>query len=189
MGVYELIFKRKKETPYKKIVTALYNVKNALQRIEVFIDRIDARRRKMFEITAELEMKGQHELAKRYAVEIARLDNIKARLVSLHLVLEKVYLSLEYALTMRNFTSVAKQVLLLTKEIKRLPESTIPDIGMALINLEESLRAIEDNGMIDVIEYNPPSNSEVDKILEEAKIIVTEKLMINPKGVDAKASS
>ncbi len=178
MGVDRLIFRRRKESPYKQLIASLYNLKRAMERIEAFIDKINTRRQKMFEIVAELEMKGQHELAKRYAAEIAKLDAIKSRLLSFHLVLEKVKLSLEYALTVRNFTNVAREVLGIMDKIKKLPESTIPDISIALMNMEQSLRALEDSSSIDVVDYTPTSNSDVEKILEEAKMVISEKLMV-----------
>lgn len=183
-----MIFRRRKDSPYKQLIASMYKLKNALNRIEMFIDRIDSRRKKMFEIVTELEMKGQHELAKRYSIEITKLDAIKSRLYALHLVLEKVYLSLEYALTLRNFSGIAREVLGITDKIKKLPESTIPDINMALIDLEYSLRSIEGGeSMVDAVEYTPASNSEVEKILEEARMVIRERLMVDNEGASSRS--
>ncbi len=185
----DLVFRRRKKDPYKETIYALYNAKQALGKIELLMDRISNRRRRMLEMTAELEMRGQKYLAKRYAQEIVKLDKIYTRLSNLHLVLEKIAVSLEYALTIRNFKGIAHEVLSITSEIKRLPESTIPDISLSLTNLEYALRSLEDMdlSMIDMMAYEPGSSSEVEKILEEAREILGKKLMadidLEPSGV------
>ncbi len=184
-----MVFRRRKKDPYKETIYALYNAKQALGKIELLMDRISNRRRRMLEMTAELEMRGQKYLAKRYAQEIVKLDKIYTRLSNLHLVLEKIAVSLEYALTIRNFKGIAHEVLSITSEIKRLPESTIPDISLSLTNLEYALRSLEDMdlSMIDMMAYEPGSSSEVEKILEEAREILGKKLMadidLEPSGV------
>lgn len=184
-----MVFRRRKKDPYKEAIYALYNARQALGKIELLMDRISNRRRRMLEMAAELEMRGQKFLAKRYAQEIAKLNMMYTRLSNLHLVLEKIAVSLEYALTIRNFKEIAHEILSLTKEIKRLPESTIPDISLSLANLEYALRSLEDMdpSMIDLVAYEPGSSSEVEKILEEAREILGKKLMadidLEPSGV------
>ncbi len=187
-----LVFRRKKKDPFKETIYAIYNARQASMRIEMLMDRIRNRRRRLLEMAAELDMRGQKYLAKRYAQEIAKLDKMYARLSNLHLVMEKISASLEYALTMRNFSVIAKDVLGLTEDIKRLPESTIPDIGLSLTQLEYSLRSIADQATIsmDVVDYEPASSSEVEKILEEARLIVNRKLVPDiSEGADTISNS
>ena len=187
-----LVFRRKKKDPFKETVYAIYNARQASMRIEMLMDRIRSRRRRLLEMVAELDMRGQKYLAKRYAQEIAKLDKMYARLSNLHLVMEKISASLEYALTMRNFSVIARDVLGLTEDIKKLPESTIPDIGLSLTQLEYSLRSIADQASIsmDVVDYEPASSSEVEKILEEARLIVNRKLVPDiSEGADTISNS
>ncbi len=187
-----LVFRRKKKDPFKETVYAIYNARQASMRIEMLMDRIRSRRRRLLEMAAELDMRGQKYLAKRYAQEIAKLDKMYARLSNLHLVMEKISASLEYALTMRNFSVIARDVLGLTEDIKKLPESTIPDIGLSLTQLEYSLRSIADQASIsmDVVDYEPASSSEVEKILEEARLIVNRKLVPDiSEGADTISNS
>ncbi len=187
-----LVFRRKKKDPFKETVYAIYNARQASMRIEMLMDRIRSRRRRLLEMVAELDMRGQKYLAKRYAQEIAKLDKMYARLSNLHLVMEKISASLEYALTMRNFSVIARDVLGLTEDIKKLPESTIPDIGLSLTQLEYSLRSVADQASIsmDVVDYEPASSSEVEKILEEARLIVNRKLVPDiSEGADTISNS
>ncbi len=187
-----LVFRRKKKDPFKETVYAIYNARQASMRIEMLMDRIRSRRRRLLEMAAELDMRGQKYLAKRYAQEIAKLDKMYARLSNLHLVMEKISASLEYALTMRNFSVIARDVLGLTEDIKKLPESTIPDIGLSLTQLEYSLRSVADQASIsmDVVDYEPASSSEVEKILEEARLIVNRKLVPDiSEGADTISNS
>jgi len=178
LGVETLLFRRRKINPYKETLYAIYHAKNGISRIEALIDRINARRRKMLEIAAQLEMRGETFLAKRYAAEIAKLDKISSRLADLKLVLEKVVLSLEYAMTIHNFRGIASQVLSITKELKKLPESTIPDLGLVFANLEVSLRNLEDlDYNIPDIEFNAPTTDvDAERVLYEAREIVRKKL-------------
>ncbi len=173
-----LLFRRRKINPYKETLYALYNVKQGISRIEILIDKIKARREKLFEMTAQLEMRGETFLAKRYASEIAKLDKIIERLTTLRLVLEKVSLGLEYALTLHNFNGVAREVLGVIDELKKLPEATIPDIGLTFANIEASLRNLE-NTDIEVPDISPPHigmDTDAEKILQEAREIVRSKL-------------
>jgi division protein CdvB (Snf7/Vps24/ESCRT-III family) len=175
----KLIFRKKKRDPFKDAVYALYSAKQARSRIELLMDKISSRRRRLLEMAAELELRGQKYLAKRYAQEIAKLDGIYSRLGSLNLILEKISVSLEYSITLRNFKSIAHEVLALTGQIRKLPESTIPDLSMSLANLEYSLRSIEDTGgdIVDMGNYEPATSSDVEKILAEAREILKRRLM------------
>lgn len=133
----------------------------------------------MLEMAAQLEMRGETFLAKRYASEIAKLDKIYSRLADLRLVLEKIVLSLEYALSIHNFKNIAKEVLSLTNELKKLPEATIPDIGLLFANLESTLRNLE------TANYDIPDvgdsliiddYADSEKILMEAREIIKKRL-------------
>lgn len=174
-----MVFRRRKVNPYKETLYAIYNVKQGMSRIEALMDRIKSRRHRMLEIAAQLEMRGETFLAKKYASEIAKLDKIHSRLADLRLVLEKIVLSLEYAMTIHNFKGIAKEVLNLTNELKKLPEATIPDIGLLFANLESTLRNLEmssyevpDIGSSFIVEDYTDS----EKILMEAREIIKKKL-------------
>ncbi len=178
-----MIFRRRKIDPYREGIQALYSVKLGMSKIEALLDRIKNRRHRMMEVAAELQMRGETFLAKKYAEEIAKLDKISARLQMIHLVLEKVALSLEYAMTVHNFQGIAKEVLEITRDLKKLPESTIPDMGLMLYNLEESLKAIANSGAnapdYSLIDMSPSTDENTEKILKEAKEILKSRLTVD----------
>ncbi len=176
-----MIFRRRKVNPYRETLYAIYNVKQGINRIETLMDRISSRRRRMLEMTAQLEVKGETFLAKRYASEIAKLDKIYARLADLKLVLEKIVLSLEYALTIHNFRGIAREVLKITNELKKLPEATIPDIGLLFANLESTLRNLEDSTytLPDIgssMNMDTILDGDSERVLTEAREILKKKL-------------
>ncbi|MET1159764.1 MAG: hypothetical protein ABWW65_02275 [Thermoprotei archaeon] len=174
-----MIFRRRRVDPVRETLYALYHVKQGISRIEALMDRIMNRRKKLLEVAAKLEARGETFLAKKYAVEISKLDKIYARLADLRLVLEKISTSLEYALSLRNFKEVSENILEILNDVKKLPESTIPEIGLVIANLEHYLRNIEESSismpeMASVFEL--PSDNETEKILSEAREIVKKRL-------------
>ncbi|RLG79620.1 MAG: hypothetical protein DRO13_05655, partial [Thermoprotei archaeon] len=103
---------------------------------------------------------------------------IYARLADLRLVLEKISMGLEYALSVKNFQEIAREVSKLLKDLKKLPETTIPEIGLILVNLEHSIRNIEEAtvGVADSHDFFVASDSEVNRIMSEAREILRKKL-------------
>lgn len=173
-----MIFKRRKIDPLRETLYAIYHTKQGISRIEVLMDKISSRRERLLEIAAKLETRGESFLAKKYAAEIAKLDRIYNRLADLRLVLEKVNMSLEYALTLKNFREIASEINGLISELKKLPETTIPEIGLVLTNLEYSIKNLEniDYGIPDATDISVATDSDVNRIIEEAREIVKKKL-------------
>ncbi len=173
-----MIFRKKKIDPVRETIYAIYNTKKGISKLEALMDRINSRRNRMLEVAAQLEARGETFLAKKYAAEIAKLDKINNRLADLVLVLEKISISLEYALSLKNFREIASEVSDLLNELKKLPETTIPEIGLVLSNLEYSIKNLEsmNYGTPDLEMDITPSGSEVDKIIEEAREILRKKL-------------
>lgn len=175
-----MIFKKKID-PIKETIRAKYSVQQGIRRLEVLMDKIMTRRRKMLDIAAQLEARGETFLAKKYAAEIAKLDKIHNRLANYKLVLEKIDISLEYTLIVKKFHATAHAISELLSELKKLPETTIPEIGLMLAELEHSIKNLEetenvipDFSNLDYLDY--ASSHEIDKIIEEARAILKEKL-------------
>uniref|UniRef100_A0A7C4D7G2 Uncharacterized protein n=1 Tax=Staphylothermus marinus TaxID=2280 RepID=A0A7C4D7G2_STAMA len=172
-----MIFKKKKN-PLREAIYAAYHVKNGISKLDILVDRIKTRRNRLLEIAAELEARGESFLAKKYASEVSKLDNICNRLLDIRLVLEKISLVLEYSINRRIFEETMREVYSLLTDLKKLPESTIPELGLTLVNIEYSIKNILDD-YIELgfnIEYSPPSDENVNKILEEAKTILKNRL-------------
>ena len=173
-----MIFKRKKVDPIRETVYAIYNVKQGINRLDVLMDRIMSRRRRLLDIAAQLEARGESFLARKYASEIAKLDKIYSRLADLKLVLEKLAIGLEYTLSVRKFHETARDISALLNELKKLPETTIPEIGLIITNLEHSIKNLEESNYTipDAPDLTYSSDHEVSKIIEEAREIVKKRL-------------
>ncbi|MEM4619218.1 MAG: hypothetical protein QW607_03275, partial [Desulfurococcaceae archaeon] len=77
-----MIFKKKKN-PLREAIYAAYHVKNGISKLDILVDRIKTRRNRLLEIAAELEARGESFLAKKYASEVSKLDNICNRLLDI----------------------------------------------------------------------------------------------------------
>ncbi|MEM4879638.1 MAG: hypothetical protein QXU22_02095, partial [Desulfurococcaceae archaeon] len=135
------MFKRRVD-PLKKSVETLYYLRLMRDKITSIHDRISERRNMLYEKLVELEEKGERYLARRYAEEIVKLDKLLHRLALLRLITEKIDLALQYAIVTRDFNQLVSELKPLIRDLSKLPELNIPDIGMVFAELESSLREL-----------------------------------------------
>lgn len=122
-------------------------------------------------------MKGEKYLAARYAEEIARLKDLSQRFSLIMFILDKVDLAIQHSIMRNEFQVLAEELKDLVKEVVKLPEARIPDVSVLFADLEASVRELSEVSMSEYsLTYNPPSNSEVKAILEEAKEVLRKKL-------------
>jgi len=174
-----LVFKRKKQIdPLRETLRAIYGAKQGISRIEALMDKISSRRARMLEIAGQLEARGETYLARKYAEEISKLDKIYNRLADIRLFLEKISLSLEYAISYKSFREIASEVAVLLNDLKKIPEATVPEVNMVLTDLEYSIRNLEemDYSIPEASEPVVSDTNEVNKIIEEAREIIKKKL-------------
>jgi len=172
-----LVFNRKQNT-IRKTIMALASVKRSINRLDVLMDKITTRRTKLLEMAVQLEARGETFLARKYASEAARLDSLYSKLAGLKLVLEKIAISLEYALSMNTFNEIASNIVGIVSELKKLPEASIPEVGLMLTDIEYAVRELEEARLTPdyTIELSSPTGQDVEKILEEAREIVRKRL-------------
>ncbi|MEM4748638.1 MAG: hypothetical protein QXS26_02040, partial [Thermosphaera sp.] len=120
------MFRAKPRDPLKNAIETLYKVRLLGNRLEVLVDRISERRNALFERMVDLQSRNEKYLSKKYAEEIARLDKLISRLTTIKLVVEKIDLSLQYAINMREFNDLSKELTSIVGELKRLPEANLP---------------------------------------------------------------
>jgi len=171
------LLKRKKD-PLRKTFEILYSVRLLKDRVSRIQSRLDDRASELSERLVQLQMHGDKYLASRYAEEVANLRKLSSRLSMLMYVLDKVDLAVQHAIVRREFSSLASELSGLIKDVGKLPESRIPDLGILFADLEASVRELTDIVSYDLPgpSYNPPANSEVSRIIEEAKATLREKL-------------
>lgn len=171
----------KQEKPLRKAVEVLYFVRVLRDRINRVYSRIEERKSELTKRMVDLENMGERYLAKRYAEEIARLNELLKRLSAIQLVLEKVDLAIQHAVIMRDLAGLSVELNKLLKDLSRLPETRIPDIGIMFAELENSVRELAELTSSRSFEtsYNTPSSSDVAKILDEARELLRKNLEVS----------
>jgi division protein CdvB (Snf7/Vps24/ESCRT-III family) len=170
------LFKRKKD-PLRKGFELLRDVRILKDRVSKIQSRIDERAEELSKKLVDLQMKGEKYLAARYAEEIARLKDLSQRFSLIMFILDKVDLAIQHSIMRNEFQVLAEELKDLVKEVVKLPEARIPDVSVLFADLEASVRELSEVSMSEYsLSYNPPSNSEVKAILEEAKEVLRKKL-------------
>lgn len=169
----------RKRDPLRKSIEVLYSVRLIKDRISMLQSRVEERTKELTKRLVDLQTRGENYLAKKYAEEISKLRQLSNRLSTLLLVVDKVDLALQRAIVLREYTVISSELRDLLKDISKLPEFKLPDLSLLFAELEESVRELWDMSVVgggEVLSYNPPSDSEVKAIMEEAKAILREKL-------------
>jgi division protein CdvB (Snf7/Vps24/ESCRT-III family) len=170
------LFKRRKD-PLRKGFELLRDVRILKDRVSKIQSRIDERAEELSKKLVDLQMKGEKYLAARYAEEIARLKDLSQRFSLIMFILDKVDLAIQHSIMRNEFQVLAEELKDLVKEVVKLPEARIPDVSVLFADLEASVRELSEVSMSEYsLTYNPPSNSEVKAILEEAKEVLRKKL-------------
>ena len=170
------MFKRRKD-PLRKGFELLRDVRILKDRVSKIQSRIDERAEELSKKLVDLQMKGEKYLAARYAEEIARLKDLSQRFSLIMFILDKVDLAIQHSIMRNEFQVLAEELKDLVKEVVKLPEARIPDVSVLFADLEASVRELSEVSMSEYsLTYNPPSNSEVKAILEEAKEVLRKKL-------------
>jgi len=172
-----MIFKKKID-PMRETIYILHRLKSSISRLEALMDRINSRRRKLLEQAIHLEEIGEGFLARKYASEAVKLENIYKRLADIKLVFEKITTSLEYTLSLNKYYEVSKELSEIVKLVKKLPETTIPEVYGVISELEIYVQEINENTRsfdLDV-DLEPTLDSEISRVLSEAKEIVKSRL-------------
>lgn len=174
----------KKVDPLRETYVALYKVKQGISRFEVLMDKISIRKDRLLEYAVQLESRGERYLAKKTVEEAGRLNDLYVRIAGFKLILEKVSSILEYIIVTHNYRTLSTEVLNILKDLKSLPESAIPDVNIVLSDLELSLMKLsESEYSVEELDFNPVSNSDVERILNEAREIYKTKLKVpEPPG-------
>jgi division protein CdvB (Snf7/Vps24/ESCRT-III family) len=171
-----LLFKRKE--PLRKAFEALYTVRVFRDRVKRLYSRLDERKNELKNRMAMLEVRGETYLAKRYAEEIVKLEGLLRSLSSIQLVLEKVDTALQHAIVVKEFSALVEELKPILQDLSQQSViKSIPEMGLLLADLEESVRELADLQMSPPsVEAGVQSSSEIKAVLEEAKEILRKKL-------------
>ncbi|MCD6488260.1 MAG: hypothetical protein J7K21_03445 [Desulfurococcales archaeon] len=174
-----MIFRRRKTDPTKALLRALVATRTAIAKLDAIESRIESRREHLLQMALKLDNMGNAFLAKKYIEEAERLKHIGGRISYIKLVMEKLGLSLELSLELKNFNKSLLGIIEVIDILKKLPESTIPEFGITIHELEVNIReALSNINVGPAIGYSPTISSvDAEKILEEARAIAKQKLL------------
>ena len=169
---------RKNRDALRLSLELLARVKAFRHRVDLLYNRLLDRRQTLMDKLTQLEAKGEKYLSKIYANEIANLDKLISHMSLLIFVLEKVETSIQYAITLRDFRSLAGELSKVMGDIAKMPEiKAVPDLNLYLIDIESLLREMS-SAEVPSFMSTPveTSGSDAKKILEEAREILRKKI-------------
>ncbi|MEM4717936.1 MAG: hypothetical protein QXE81_04150 [Desulfurococcaceae archaeon] len=159
----------KKKDPLRKGFEILRDIRALKDRIIRIQSRIDDRTEELSKKLVDLQIKGEKYLAVRYAEEIARLKDLSNRLSVVLLVLDKMDIAVQHAIVKNELNMLASELKDIMKEVSRLPETRLPDLNIIFADLESDVRELSEITLTSSLTYNPPSDSDIKAILNEAR--------------------
>ncbi|WFO75335.1 hypothetical protein J4526_00025 [Desulfurococcaceae archaeon MEX13E-LK6-19] len=176
-----MIFKRRRSNPIKALLRSLVAIRSAISKLDALLSRINGRREYLMQMALKLDNMGNTFLAKKYIEEAKRLELIEQRISYIKLVMEKLSITLELSIELKDFNKSLVGVMEVIDILKKVPESTIPDLGITITELETYVReAINSSGV--QLGYGLPSSPSISdeeaiRVLEEAKTVAKQKLL------------
>ncbi|MBP1357292.1 MAG: hypothetical protein JZD40_02220 [Sulfolobus sp.] len=171
------LFKPQQPLRYR-LIMAHYRLKTTINRLDVYISKLQERDRTLFEKVVEAQMNKDTARASMYANEIAEIRKVTKQLLTTQIALEQVELRLETISELGDvFTSIIP-VLGVVRELRQAMKGVMPELSVELAELEEGLQEV-------VIEAGEFTGSGVDytitspearKILDEASAVAEQRM-------------
>lgn len=169
----------KSQEPLKyRLAMADYKLRSMLNKLDVYIGRMQERDRVLFERVVEAHMSKDQPRASMYANEVAEIRKISRQLIATQIALEQVQLRLETFTTIGEVFSNLVPVLGVVKELKSAIKGIMPEIGLELSELEDSLQSLVveagefTGGGLEYVGTSPDAR----KILTEASAIAEQRM-------------
>jgi division protein CdvB (Snf7/Vps24/ESCRT-III family) len=161
-----------------KLAMAHYKLRTTLSRLDVYIGRLQERDRRLFERVVEGYMSKDTARAAMYANEVAEIRKVVRQLIATQIALEQVELRLETFQEIGDVFTNLIPVIGVVKELKSAMKGVMPEIGLELAELEETLQGV----VIEAGEFTGASveyavtSPEARKILDEAAALAQQRM-------------
>jgi len=171
------LFKPQQPLRYR-LIMAHYKLKTTINRLDVYISKLQERDRALFEKVVEAQMNKDTARAAMYANEIAEIRKITKQLLTTQIALEQVELRLETVSELGDVFTSLIPVLGVIRELRQAIKGVMPELSVELGELEDGLQEV-------VIEAGQFTGTGVDytvtspearKILEEASAIAEQRM-------------
>ncbi len=166
-----LFSRRKQKRDVKRILlSSASSARTAALRIDSMIEKLRLRRDKLFNMATEYLSKGYKDIAAFYSREIAQIDKMINELTKIQVALERIAIRAETIATTGVAVGYVKELKDIVKELKKGVGGLVPEVSIALSEVEEKLESA-------IVELNIPlpeaSTSQV-VISNDAKQILKE---------------
>ncbi|AWR99990.1 cell division protein CdvB1/B2 [Metallosphaera hakonensis] len=183
-------FKQKQPLRYK-LVTANYKLKTTINRLDVYISKMQERDRILFERIITAQMSKDNARASMYANEIAEIRKMTKQMMGVQIALEQVQLRLETVTEVADVFNSLIPVIGVVRELKNAIKGVMPEISMEIADIEEGLQevVIEAGDFTGASLEQAPSSPEARKILQEASMIAEQRMKENFPDLPALVST
>ncbi|QKQ99342.1 hypothetical protein GWK48_02085 [Metallosphaera tengchongensis] len=177
---FKSAFKQKQPLRYK-LVTSNYRLKTTINRLEVYISKMQERDRVLFERIVTAQMSKDNARAAMYANEIAEIRKMTKQLIGVQIALEQVQLRLETVTEVADVFNSLIPVIGVVRELRNAIKGVMPEISMELTEVEEGLQEV----VIEAGDFTgggleqAASSPEARKILQEASMIAEQRMKEN----------
>ncbi|MCH1771308.1 MULTISPECIES: cell division protein CdvB1/B2 [Metallosphaera] len=173
-------FKPKQPLKYK-LVTANYKLRTTINRLEVYISKMQERDRVLFERVISAQMAKDNARASMYANEIAEIRKMTKQIMGVQIALEQVQLRLETVTEVADVFNNLIPVIGVVRELKNAIKGVMPEISMELAEVEEGLQevVIEAGDFTGTSVEQAATSPEARKILQEASMIAEQRMKEN----------
>jgi len=171
------VFKPQQPLRYR-LVMANYRLKTTINKLDVYISKLQERDRTLFEKVVEAQMSKDNLRASMYANEIAEIRKITKQLLTTQIALEQVQLRLETVTELGDVYTSLIPVVGVIRELRSAMQGIMPELSVELAELEEGLQEV----VIEAGDFTgsgvefTTTSPEAKKILEEAAAVAEERM-------------
>ncbi len=171
------LFGREKPLKYK-LGTAFYKIDSMIRRLEVYLERLKARDKELFERIVDAIISKDEARANMLANEVAEIRKIAKTLFTVQVALEHIRLRIESIREVGEIVSFLGPVVGVVKEVRSAIKSVMPTLGIELSEIQDILQetVLEAGALVGTGVMSIPSSPEAKKILEEAKVVAEQRM-------------
>ncbi|MEM0085864.1 MAG: Snf7 family protein, partial [Zestosphaera sp.] len=168
-----------KEKPLRyRLAMAHYKLNSMTRRLEVYLDRLKARDKELFEKVVDALISKDQTRAVMYANEVAELRKVAKSLFLVQVALEQIGLRIESIREIGEIAAYLGPVVGVVKDVREAIKNTLPEIGIELGEIQDILQetVMEAGEMIGVGGVSMYATPDARKILEEAKVVAEQRM-------------
>ncbi len=168
-----------REKPLRlRLAMAHYKINSMIRRLEVYLERLKARDRDLFERVVDALISKDRTRAAMYANEVAELRKVAKSLLMVQVALEQISLRLESIRELGDVAVMLAPVIGVVKEVRSAIKGVLPEIGIELGEVHDMLQEtmMEAGEMLGVGPTSIYTTPDARKVLEEAKVIAEQRM-------------